>query len=55
VIRDARIRALRPGTASAQVCLKYGKKKLGESSTPHWHLPGEIKFPGDGIPIAREH
>jgi len=55
VIRDARIRALRPGAASALVCLKYGKKKLGEQATPHWNLPGEIKLPGDGIPIAREH
>ena len=53
VIRDARIRAVRPGGASAHVCLKYGKKELGKRSTPHWDLPGEIEMPGDGILISR--
>jgi len=53
VIRDARVRALRPGTASARVCLKYGKTKLYELPTPNWNLPGAIEMPGDGIPIGR--
>jgi hypothetical protein len=51
VVRHARIRALRPGTGSAIVKLKYGSAKLAERSTPDWKLPGEIKLGEDGIAI----
>lgn len=52
VIRDARIRALRPGDCSALVKLKYGGAKLAERATPKWQLPGEVRL-GDGVPIPR--
>lgn len=50
VIRGARIRALRPGAASAIVKLKYGSVKLAEKSTPKWVLPGVVDL-GDGLLI----
>lgn len=53
VVRDARIRALRPGSASAIVRLKYGDAKLAESSTPEWKLPGEISLGAEGLAIPR--
>ena len=53
VVRDARIRSLRPVTASAIVKLKYGSAKLAERSTPEWTLPGEIQLGQDGIAIPR--
>ncbi len=53
VVRDARIRSLRPGGASAIVKLSYGSAKLAERSTPEWKLPGEIALGRDGIAIAR--
>ena len=53
VVRDARIRSLRPVTASAIVKLKYGSAKLAERSTPDWKLPGEIVLGQDGIAIPR--
>ncbi|MBI3368637.1 MAG: hypothetical protein HY021_09415, partial [Burkholderiales bacterium] len=52
VIRDARIRSLKPGACSALVKLKYGGTKLAERATPKWALPGEIKL-GEGIAIPR--
>lgn len=52
VIQGARIRALRPGAASAIVKLKYGSTKLAEKSTPKWVLPGSIEL-GDGLAIPR--
>jgi len=53
VVRDAHIRSLRPGSASAIVRLKYGSTKLAERSTPEWKLPGEIALGEDGIAIPR--
>lgn len=53
VIRDARIRALRPGLMSAHAKLRYGSFKLGEQPTPEWQVPGEIVC-GEGIPIPRQ-
>jgi hypothetical protein len=53
LVRDARIRSLRPGGASAIVKLNYGSAKLAERSTPEWNLPGEIALGRDGIAIAR--
>ena len=50
VIRGARIRALRPGAASAVVKLKYGSIKLAEKSTPKWVLPGQVDL-GEGLAI----
>lgn len=52
VVRDARIRALRPGLMSAHARLKCGGFKLGEQLTPEWQVPGEISC-GEGIPIPR--
>lgn len=53
VVRDARIRSLRPGSASAIVKLSYGSAKLAERATPEWTLPAEIALGSDGIAIAR--
>lgn len=50
VIRDGRIRSLRPGGCSALVRLKYRAVKLAERSTPEWKLPGEISL-GEGVRI----
>lgn len=52
LVRDARIRSLHPGAASAIVKLNYGSAKLAERSTPEWRLPGEIVLGREGIAIA---
>ena len=53
VVRDARIRALRPGGGAAIVKLSYGNAKLVERSTPEWNLPIEIPLGKDGIAIPQ--
>lgn len=53
VVRDARIRSLRPGTGAAIVKLSYGKAKLVERPTPEWRLPLEIPLGAEGIAIPR--
>ena len=51
VVRDARIRTLRPGSGSAVVKLSYGNAKLAERATPEWRLPIEIALGREGIVI----
>jgi len=51
-ISDGRIRSVSPGEASAIARLKYKNAELSRKSTPAWKLPGEIRFSGDGIPVA---
>ena len=53
VVRDARIRTLRPGGGAAIVKLSYGNAKLVERSTPEWNLPIEIPLGKDGIAIPQ--
>lgn len=50
-IRGGAIRAIAPGSCSAQVVLKYGKVKLKEEETPEVHLPGRLDL-GHGLPIG---
>lgn len=52
LVKNARIRAVRPGRASAVVRLKYGKAQLAERSTPDWTLPLEWPLGKNGIAIA---
>jgi len=55
VVRDAHVRAIKPGAASAIVKLKYGNTTLAEKATPQWQLPDAIWVKGAGQNDAIEN
>ena len=50
-IRGGAIRAVAPGSCSAQAVLKYGNVKLKEEQTPEVRFPGRLDL-GEGLRIA---
>ena len=51
-IGGGRIRSVAPGDAAAIARLKYKSALLKEKPTPAWKLPGRVRLPGQGVPVA---